>query len=289
MRTQPIERIERLSPESFARNYRRRGRPVIITNEPGVRAAASRWNLDYLVGMHPHHQVSIEHYETGDTRFWSYKDMELAQYVELIRSQPGARSQYYLAEKPLAEALPNIVSDLITPEIVSRTKIEQAAVFLGIDTFTRAHYHSTPMEAVLTQLCGKKRLTLLAPGKLGLLRPYPWYAMRSNWARLSMSTQDGSPATIAATLYECMLEPGEMLFIPQGWFHEARGLGESVSVTYFFRGSWRDAHPRVAARDFGSLLLARALAPLLRRPYTARVVYRLAVALGLVPQSKPDS
>jgi hypothetical protein len=40
------------------------------------------------------------------------------------------------------------------------------------------------------------------------------------------------PGMQQANLIECTLEPGELLFLPIGWWHYVEGLEASVTMTY---------------------------------------------------------
>ena len=292
MAEQLIARVSQLGAESFTRDYRRRGRPVIVTQEPTLATVASNWSLDYLLSKHPGHRVAVEHYPTGDrSLFGSRIDMELAEYVDLIRRDPDSRSRYYLADVDVAAVFPQAAPEIAVPPMISDMKMSDITTFVGIDTFTNAHYHSTPMEGVLTQLCGTKQMILWPPQEYQRLNPYPFYSPYCNWSQFVMCDRAFSPSSIAATRYEFVLEPGQMLFIPQGWIHVARGMGESVSVSYFFRGSWLHAHPAIAARDLASHVQKKMLSwllspPLGRNRRYARAVLRIAGAMGMLPKQE---
>jgi hypothetical protein len=287
-----IERVPSLTPESFVRNYIARGRPVIVSEEPALRSVSQRWSLDYLVSKHTSHRVAVEHYPSGDrSKFWTYTDMELEAYVRLIREDPSQRARYYLAEKPLAEVLPHTHAEVAIPGVLRGMSIKDISLFAGIDTFTNGHYHVTPVEAVLTQLCGAKVLKLYEPRQLAALHPYPWYSMRWNWSRISMCDADAVLPS-RATPHVCTLHAGDLLFIPQGWFHLARGLGESISITYFFKGSWAHANARIALRDLAAYAERRVLIdPLMRLSGSAQGIgklLRLGAFLGIVPRAELD-
>lgn len=282
-----VERVDELSAQQFARHYVAESRPIIISRDRALRATARVWSLDYLISKHPRHNVSIEHYQTNEHRVgrWQYVDMEFDKYVGLIRSSSAARHSHYLAMKPLAETFPQTAGEVALPGILEGQRLIKVTTFAGVDTFSAAHYHNTPMEAVLAQMHGRKQLSLYSARQFHLLKPYPWYSYRSNWSQITQCEPDGTSLAVQATEYTCTLERGEMLFIPQGWFHTVRGYGESISVTHFFKGAWRHAHPRIAVRDFAQAmertLLVRPLARLPLSPRHAHMLNRLGIALGV--------
>ena len=40
------------------------------------------------------------------------------------------------------------------------------------------------------------------------------------------------PRFAGARVFDLVLEPGELLFVPVGWFHQVRALEPSISVTF---------------------------------------------------------
>jgi hypothetical protein len=259
-----IPRVETLDGQVFRDQHVARRRPVIVTGHVPIRDAARRWSLDYLVARHPDHKVTVEFYEDGDrNRHWAYRSMTLGEYVSLIR-QPGERARYYLAQKPLKEVLPNLVQDVPPPDFLRAAADEvRPVVFVGIDTYTGAHYHVAPNEAVLMQIVGRKKVALCPAEQYQCFYPRPWFRSRPNWSRIPFRADDAQggdtwmpedssrrfPRLGRAKVLECVLAPGELLVIPQGWFHVVYGLGESLSVTYFWHGSWRNAYWKIGLRD----------------------------------------
>lgn len=283
MFAEPIERLSDLSRERFLDDYVVAGKPVVVTHEPTLLRLAA-WDLDYLVDRHPGQIVSVEHCPTDDDLKggWRRVAMDLASYVALLRSEPGQRSRYYLAERPLGETFPRVAGELEVPAIVRGCRIRKTVIFAGIDTFTTAHYHTAPAEALLTQISGKKKLSLYSARQFYRLKPYPWYSSRYNFSRIPVCAHRRTSLPVDATEFTCTLGPGEMLFIPQGWFHVTRGIGESISCTHFFSGSLRTARPMIAVRD----LAAKIQKDFLLWPL-ARLARRLRARLSAPPPAQP--
>jgi hypothetical protein len=266
-----IQRVETLGRDALDAQYLSKNSPVIVTGHSAIRDAAKRWSLDYLVVKHPDHKVSVEFYQDGNrNQPWVYRSMTLREYVSLMRN-PAERARYYLAQKPLGEVLPNLAHDVPPPAFLDGVEETEPVVFLGVDTYTSAHYHHAPREAALMQIVGKKKVVLCPSRHYQCFYPCAWSSERPNWSTVpftspSDDTQDTEPGWMPedakrrfprlaeAGVLECVLGPGELLFIPQGWFHIVYGLGESISVTYFWHGSWRNGYWRVALRDALSIV-----------------------------------
>jgi hypothetical protein len=101
------------------------------------------------------------------------------------------------------------------------------SIFIGPKgSLSELHQDYWHTHAFLAQIQGRKRCTLFAPvdseflydGKVDPEDPdiekFPLYAR--------------------ATVYECIIEPGDLLFIPANWWHHVRGLEKSITVSHNF-------------------------------------------------------
>jgi Cupin-like domain len=272
-----VETVDSVTADEFRNRYLRRGKAVVVRN-PNFLKTNQYWNLEYLSRKHQDHLVEVEHYPDGVSfNGKTFVQMSLARYVQIARD-PAQRARYYLAERALVEILPNVANELRLPEFLDQDIFSNIIAFAGIDTFSNLHYHPAPVEAVLMQVGGRKEVTLFAAKDYRLLYPHPWYSDLFNWSKIHLaSTADLStafPRMRQAPAIKVVLEEGHCLFIPQGWFHSARGLGESISATAFFNGKWRHGYAPMALRD----VLARthqrfvsAHVQRLRRAFHARV------------------
>jgi hypothetical protein len=276
-----IPRVSNIDAKRFKNDHVARNLPVIVTDHGSLRETVKKWNFDYLASKHPGHPVAIDHFPDGcysppenrnpplEQLHMSYKE-----YVARIR-HADERKKLFLAEQTLREFPPDIVSEAGPPAFLGGKKT-YPVIFMGIDTYSHAHYHPVRNEAVLMQMQGRKKLILIAAKDYRQWYPNPRFSWNMNWSGMPMALDpsevfngpDGYQAWVQhanrqgaygdaaqAKTFECVIEPGEILFIPQGWFHLVYGMGESISVTHFFRSSWRHAHPRLALRDGMAWLL----------------------------------
>lgn len=51
---------------------------------------------------------------------------------------------------------------------------------------------------------------------------------------------DKYPKFSAATPVEAILNPGEMLFLPMGWWHSPIGIGTNIAVNFWWRMSLKE-------------------------------------------------
>ena len=232
-----MQRVPAPSSQAFA-EYVRAGQPIVL--EAAVRHwhAVSSWSTDYLrakVGAKP---VPVEIRTLGNLD-QNARFEEIAFETYLGHMEAG-RKEYFLSNQKLEEVLPELADDVARPSVLSEGN---PYVFFGKDTFAAMHYHATA-QAMLCQVVGKKRLLLFSPQDFHRIYPESWFSPRFIWSRVDFSQPDPDlarfPALREAQPYECLLEPGDALFIPVHWWHATYGLDRSFSISYFWRAAWRE-------------------------------------------------
>jgi len=97
--------------------------------------------------------------------------------------------------------------------------------------------HFDPKDNLLCQVVGSKYLRLYSPRESGKL--YPVEGMLSNTSQVQVespvsSVQEQFPKFLEAAYVECVLEAGEMLYIPPQYWHYVRSLSTSFSVSFWW-------------------------------------------------------
>lgn len=233
-------RLVRPSREDFEAHVRA-ARPLIATGLIEGWPAAS-WDMKALEARCGDDLVPVERYGSDESRLgaWTTEKMPLREY--LARVERG--ENVYVTTVLVNQHLPRLTADLPYPSCISaeRTRDNPSYyLFLGNRQRSETHFHPA-VQAVLVNLHGRKQVGLYPPEETGRLYPYPWYGILGpervpafNWSRVLPRREDQFPATRELDGYQCVLEPGEMLFIPIHWWHWAESLGPSISVTLLFK------------------------------------------------------
>ncbi|KAL4899144.1 hypothetical protein BDW74DRAFT_163940 [Aspergillus multicolor] len=181
------------------------------------------------------------------------------QWIREAESSSHAQSRLYLAQCQLLD-LPQILrDDFPTPSIVAtagKGDVYDTNVWIGYPP-TYTPLHRDPNPNLFVQLAGRKTVRLLAPrdgqvvfshvrGQLNRSGGREAAAFRGDEmmqgrerALLEQAVwndvKDASGQTYQG--FEAELEAGDGLFIPTGWWHSIKGMGESVtaSVNWWFR------------------------------------------------------
>lgn len=88
------------------------------------------------------------------------------------------------------------------------------------------------MDNILVEVVGRKRVVLFPPSDA------PFLYLTGDKSRVTNIDQpdlDKYPNFIHAKRYECVLESGDVLFIPALWFHHVTALDFALAVNVFWR------------------------------------------------------
>ncbi|KAK0628732.1 Clavaminate synthase-like protein, partial [Bombardia bombarda] len=176
------------------------------------------------------------------------------------RPYPSPLQQLYIAQAPLNALPPPLQSDLPTLELVKtagKGDVYNSSVWLGLAP-TYTPWHRDPNPNLFCQMVGSKVVRLLPP-RLG---EHLFHRAR---AQLGQSTGGSSRIRgeemmqgeerrvlleavwgdseegggVPDEMREVILGPRDMLFIPKGWWHSVKSLGEdgrlNASVNWWFR------------------------------------------------------
>lgn len=246
-RPQSVERRASLDPASFAQEYLAGiGRPVVITDALDEFPARRRWNLDYFASRFGEEIVNACYPAPGEPEI--RLRTRLVDYIEYVKSPDhlpaGELVKGDLADLDggrlyLASWTPgNRLRDDFSPhpyfaEDFTRMLTEKMKARLNVFVlvapeggFARLHYDALSTHAYLAQFHGTKRCVLFSPADT----PYLYAgAVDPNAPDL-----DRYPLSDRATPFECVLEPGELVFVPANWWHYTRCLEPSITTSFNF-------------------------------------------------------
>lgn len=243
---QTIERRSSLDPAAFAEEFLSGlGRPVVVTDALDPFPAKRRWTLGYFADKFGDEIVSVTYPAPGDpeivvrTRLRDYiayvESPDVLPAGEVVRGDVGALGgRLYLASwRPMSRLRedfsphPYFVEDftrLLTEPMQARLN---GWVLLGPEgAFSRLHYDALNTHAYLAQFYGTKRCILFSPADTPYLYGGAVDPVAPDLERF--------PLYANATPFECVLEPGEVVFLPANWWHYARCLEPSVTSSFNF-------------------------------------------------------
>lgn len=231
-----VPRIKRPDTAAF-RARAALGLPFVVTG------LVEKWPLSALTlpGLREHFGRLAVRARTGDyinTAFApdrAMQDMSLLQYLDLVADG--------------THALPPYLGNLELRELNALChwpgwfdKMGPPRFWIG-PAGTVTPLHCDYDDNIFAQIWGSKRIWLAPPHHDEFLYPKeanailfgsPFDPDRPDYARFPLARQ--------AALTECLMQPGELLYLPAGWYHQVRSLSFSLSVN-----RWARARPLALA------------------------------------------
>ena len=95
--------------------------------------------------------------------------------------------------------------------------------------------HHDPHHNLLCQVVGFKYVRMYLPSAAACLYPYE-DGLTTNASQVDLDQPDlrRFPDFEGLRHQECLLCPGDMLYIPPGWWHYVRSLSVSFSVSFWW-------------------------------------------------------
>ena len=232
-----LSKLDLPSLEGFKKMYVEKGQPVIITNAINHWPAFNdhKWTLDYINDVAGCRTVPIEIGSKYTDDAWSQRLMTVSEFIQKhIESPEGTTG--YLAQHELFEQIPELQNDISVPTyccLGQKEGVDINAWFGPKETVSPLHHD--PKHNFLCQVVGEKYIKLYSQDDTGYLYP--------NESKLLFNTSQVDvenpnlvdyPDFVKASSLECILKPGEMLYIPPKYWHYVRSLSTSFSVSFWW-------------------------------------------------------
>ena len=230
-----IDRRHRPSRNEFLRDYYSTNRPVIITGMMDDWPAMRKWNLDYFALKFGDREVDVQmgrttgaNYETEQEKYT--RRIRFGEFIEKVRTA-GETNDFYLTAKNNSSnrmVLPELWDDIVQiPEYLSN-KNPGGFFWMGpAGTITPFHHDLT--NNFMAQVIGRKRLKIAPSWDMPLMLNHLHCFSRVDGRSISPAP---SPPLEEPQILECILNPGEILFLPIGCLHFVQGLDISVTVSF---------------------------------------------------------
>ncbi|WP_437828739.1 cupin-like domain-containing protein [Sorangium sp. So ce1153] len=204
--------------------------PVILTDVVTRWPAFGRWTPAYLSETFGDVVVDVTTGRLSDPDY----DMHAARHTEstslrdFVARIEAARTEtndfYMVANNRVLERtrLGALLNDVVLPDgyCAAQRLLGSSALWLGpAGTVTPLHYDTSNI--LFGQVYGRKRYRMIAPFETSLFEG----------ARAMYAARDPEQGSMEPVLVkDVVLEPGEALFIPVGWWHHVRALDASISL-----------------------------------------------------------
>jgi hypothetical protein len=231
-----IERRHRLPRREFLEEYYSTNRPVIITGMMDDWPAMKKWNLDYFAQRFGDREVEVQfgrnagdNYEIEREKY--IKKLKFADYVNKVRTA-GVTNDFYMTASNNSSnkaTLAGLWDDIVQiPEYLDGRDPRNGFFWMGpAGTITPFHHDLT--NNFMAQVIGRKRVKFAPSWDIPLMQNNFHVFCRVDGRITPPRPQ---PQLGEAQIIECILNPGEILFLPIGGLHWVEGIDITVTMSF---------------------------------------------------------
>lgn len=233
-----IERVKTISKKDFFENYVKKQRPLVVEQLTQDWPAFEKWKLEYIKEIAGEKTVPLY-----DDRPVSHKDgfneahasMKMADYIDLLLREP---TNYRIFLYNLMREVPQLISDFKWPDIGLRLVKQLPMLFFGgANSKVFMHFDIDYSNILHFHFHGVKQCILFAPDQSKYLYKVPHALISREDIDFDNPDLDKWPALKHAKGYVTTLRHGEMLYMPEGYWHYMKYVtpGFSMSLRAFPR------------------------------------------------------
>jgi Cupin-like domain len=254
---------------------------VIPSGVTGARIP--RWTPEFIATKYPDVQVPVLLNLPKDRVPYAVRtpsDSFEMRFEDLVAKLNDGNS-YNMSQVTL-ELFPELLTQLDLSFIKSR-RILATNIWMGARTRSGLHFDSA--DNAFVQIYGRKRLLLIDPASSGQLYPYADVPSKSQVDPESPDLKR-FPMFSQCKVMEHTLEPGDLVYIPKGWWHHLSADEISISANCWFGEPFSTsdfakrvnvASPRVCLQLIWDFFWYGVLG----RPYRQRVFSPPSLGVGL--------
>lgn len=249
----PLPTVDAISGSELRRRFISSGRPVRIKGLAAGWPALTDWDFATLRERCGRNPVTVERSRTGimetdPLRYLAARYYERQALSDALSAfELGVSNGDYVTNASLRVQLPELEGDVrplheeigfpaAVPGALRRMLCLSPGLWIGpAGIVTLAHYDRH--DNLHVQIKGRKRWTLFSPADSDrLYRGFPQLSSPI-FSPVDVEQPDTRkfPMFCNAQPLRVELEPGDVLFVPSGWWHHVRTVETSISLNYWWR------------------------------------------------------
>ncbi len=228
----PLESITEINQDLFLQNYLSNSRPVVIKNYTTSWPAYTKWNYEYFKKKAGN--ITVPLYDsskvTPDKKVNEpATHMKFADYLDLIAKQPSDLRIFLFN---IFKEIPSLVKDYKMPTFLDGYLDKFPMMFFGgRGSKVFPHFDLDLSHVFLAHFGGKKKCMLFSPECSEKLYKIPFAVHNLEDIDLENPDFETYPALNGLQGQEVILEHGDILFIPTGWWHYMYYTDDSFSLS----------------------------------------------------------
>jgi hypothetical protein len=234
--TAVVERVPTLSRDAFFDEYYLKNRPVVIEGALAHWPAMQRWSFDAFRARLGEREVEVQFGRESDPDFEvnqprHRRRMRFAEYLDLVE-RSGPTNDFYMTANNSGHnraALAELWDDVpVLDTYLDPASPDRGFFWLG-PRGTKTPFHHDLTNNFMAQVIGSKLVRLVAPEDTPYLYNHLHCYAQVDGQRIDL---ERFPLMREARLIDVVIHPGDLLFLPIGWWHYVEGLQATVTMTY---------------------------------------------------------
>ena len=237
MKLKPVTVFDSIEPEVFKKEFYAPGIPVVIKNLSKEWPAYTKWNWDYFKQLAGDKKVPLYNNVKSDayTPINTADDYKtFGEYIDMISNGPAAWRIFLFN---IFDHAPALINDFSWPEHLMKGFVKKYPMLFtgGATSITHMHFDIDMSHILHTQFGGRKRVLLFPFAEQYKLYRKPWEVLSladfSNYYQEGKIDYEKFPALKLAEGYDLILEPGDTLFMPAGYWHHMEYLDSGFAMS----------------------------------------------------------
>ncbi|MGZ5286398.1 MAG: cupin-like domain-containing protein [Flavisolibacter sp.] len=230
--------VNHVGRQEFRDEYFTKNKPVVIRDLAKDWPAYTKWNWEHFKHLVGNQRVGLYNNIKRDayTPINTADDYKtFGEYIDMIRRGPAGWRIFLFN---IFEHAPDLVKDFTWPEHLMKGFVKKYPMLFvgGASSITHMHFDIDLSNIMHTQFAGRKRVLLFPFSEQHKLYRKPWEVL--SLADFSNYYSEGSkldyeqfPALRFAKGYEAILDHGDTLFMPAGYWHHMEYLDSGFAMS----------------------------------------------------------
>lgn len=257
-----IPRVKSITKADFIKNYFKPQKPVVIEHFIEDWPAYSKWNLDYIKEIAgdkivPLYDNRPVHYKDGFNE--PHAKMKMADYIDLLKREP---TKFRIFLWNILNEVPQLQKDYKFPDFGLRLiKSLPMLFFGGKGSSTFMHFDIDYANIFHFHFEGTKEIILFDQKQNKHLYKVPFSLITREDIDFSNPDLNKWPNLAKAKGYKTELNHGEILYMPEGYWHYMKYITPGFSMS--LRGLYRS--PKNFVKAVSNLFFMRNFDNLMRK------------------------
>jgi hypothetical protein len=231
-----VPSFQHMAAAKFRKQFYARNKPVKLLEMLGDWPAAQRWTPSYFRERYGDQIVEVTAARNSDPNYEinlenHRRQICFSDFIDYVTTQDGNDS-YLVANNCFFQhsVLSSMMDDIgpLPGYLTRKNRAPHTYMWFGPGGTVTPLHHDT-MNILFCQIYGRKLITIIPPDETPWL--YNEVAVYSD-VQFENPDYDTHPLFQHVDPIEVVVNPGEILFIPVGWWHHVRSLDTSISVSF---------------------------------------------------------